>query len=362
MKKIRVLVVDDSATMRGLIAQTLAREADIDVVGEAADPLEARQAIKTLDPDVVTLDIEMPHMSGLDFLEKIMRLRPTPVIIVSTLTKRGAEETLRALEIGAIDCIEKPRPGNEDAFAELAVRIRIASRARVGTVVPQAAPVARGPATRESPAGVNGARSDQVIAIGASTGGVEALIAVLAEFPKSCPPTVIVQHMPPVFTTTFAQRLDRLCAAEVVEAYSGAKLAPGRIYLAPGGDAHLEIAGGRDMHCLLRKGERVNHHSPSVDVLFQSVARACGPNAVAVLLTGMGRDGAQGMLEMRRAGARTIAQDEHTCVVYGMPKAAVEIGAAARQVPLGAIAREIFGNSAAADGAASRASRKAGSQ
>lgn len=336
MKPIRVLIVDDSATIRSLIRQTLASEPDIAVIAEAEHPLQARQAIKDLDPDVITLDIEMPHMSGLEFLDKIMRLRPMPVIIVSTLTKRGASETLRALEIGAVDCIEKPCPNNANSFAELAMRIRIASRANA------AIRRTRGsgpPPTSIKPSKPLSSGIDNVIAIGASTGGVEALLSVLSEFPANCPPTVIVQHMPPVFTTTFAERLDRQCAPHVCEATHGAPLKPGTIYLAPGGDSHLEISAKGGLHCTLRNTDRINNHRPSVDVLFSSVAQHCGPKSVGVMLTGMGRDGAAGMLDMRRAGSKTIAQDEHTSIVYGMPRAAIEIGAAMQQLPLHQIAR-----------------------
>jgi two-component system chemotaxis response regulator CheB len=336
MKDVKVLIVDDSATIRAMIAQVLSADSGIEVVGEARDPLEAREEIKRLNPDVITLDIEMPHMDGLSFLEKIMRLRPTPVIIVSSLSKRGAAVTLQALEMGAIDCIEKPRPGNEDSFLELPARVRAAARARVATPrlafrnpASSAAPaMAAPPARAQSPA------DDCVVAIGASTGGVEALISVISGFPADCAPTVIVQHMPPLFTTSFAQRLDRLSPARVFEARDGAPLQRGTVYLAPGGDAHLEITGPRNRLCVLRKGERVNQHCPSVDVLFRSVARTCGASAVGLLLTGMGRDGAEGLLEMRQAGARTVVQDEATCVVYGMPKAAVDIGAAKQVLPL----------------------------
>lgn len=335
MKRIRLLVVDDSATIRALIRSAVSAAADIEVVGEAADPFEARESIKRLNPDVLTLDIEMPKMDGLSFLDKIMRLRPMPVIIVSTLTRRGAEATIRALEGGAVDCIEKPRPGNEDSFLELPSRIRAAARANVGAHASrQVAPAPLPPQSRPAAAAL---RPCALIAIGASTGGVEALISVIGGFPSDCAPTVIVQHMPPLFTSTFAQRLDRLSAATVIEATHGAPLKTGTIYLAPGGDQHLEIDATTGSRCLLRKAERVNHHCPSVDVLFNSVSQAPGGQRVGLLLTGMGRDGAQGLLAMRKAGARTFAQDEATSVVYGMPRAAVELGAAQRQLPLHAI-------------------------
>ena len=340
MKKIKVLIVDDSSTMRGLIASALLTDPQIEVVGEAEDPLAARQAIKALNPDVVTLDVEMPNMSGLDFLEKIMRLRPMPVIMVSTLTSRGADETIRALEIGAVDCIEKPRPGNEHNFEELPFKVRIASSARVRPLVKaDDAEKSQKEARRAQGSYMSDGR---VLAIGASTGGVEALIELLSHFPENCPPTVIAQHMPASFTRSFANRLDRLCAPKIVEASDRAKLEPGRIYLAPGGALHLEIAGAGEMHCRLVSGERVNGHCPSVDVLFKSVARTCGNRAVGAILTGMGRDGADGLLAMRKAGARTFGQNESSCIVYGMPKAAFDLGAVEKQLPLDRLAAAII--------------------
>jgi two-component system chemotaxis response regulator CheB len=340
MKKIRVLVVDDSSTMRGLIASALSRDPQIEVVGQAEDPLKARQAIKALNPDVVTLDVEMPNMSGLEFLEKIMRLRPMPVIMVSTLTSRGADETVRALEIGAVDCIEKPRPGNEHNFEERPFKVKIAATAQVR---PLTRPAARPDASARDKAAHAQYESDgRLLAIGASTGGVEALIQLLSHFPANCPPTVITQHMPASFTRSFASRLDRICAAKVQEAYTGAKLQPGRIYLAPGGTQHLQVSATSDLHCRLKPGDRVNGHCPSVDVLFESVARACGRNAVGLILTGMGKDGANGLLSMRKAGAHTFGQNESTCIVYGMPKAAYDIGAVVRQLPLDSLAAAIM--------------------
>jgi two-component system chemotaxis response regulator CheB len=340
MRKVKVLVVDDSSTMRGLIATALSSDPDIEVVGQAEDPLQARQAIKALNPDVVTLDVEMPNMGGLEFLEKIMRLRPMPVIMVSTLTSRGAEETVRALEIGAIDCIEKPRPGNEHNFEELPFKVKIAASARVH-------PLATDDGRKRTAADVKVTHSNyvpdgRVLAIGASTGGVEALIELLSHFPENCPPTVIAQHMPPSFTRSFANRLDRVCPAKVQEASTGAKLTSGRVFLAPGGIQHLELSGAGDLHCRLRPGDRVNGHCPSVDVLFESVARACGGHAVGVILTGMGRDGASGLLAMRKAGARTFGQNESSCVVYGMPKVAFDIGAVEKQLPLDRLAAAIM--------------------
>jgi two-component system, chemotaxis family, protein-glutamate methylesterase/glutaminase len=340
MRKVKVLVVDDSSTMRGLIATALSRDPDIEVVGQAEDPLKARQAIKALNPDVVTLDVEMPNMSGLEFLEKIMRLRPMPVIMVSTLTSRGAEETVRALEIGAVDCIEKPRPGNDHNFEELPFKVKIAASARVRPLTTdddkqRLAADARAAHAHYVPDG-------RVLAIGASTGGVEALIELLSHFPENCPPTVVAQHMPASFTKSFAHRLDRVCPAKVQEASTGARLTPGHIFLAPGGIQHLEISGTGDLHCRLRPGDRVNGHCPSVDVLFESVVRACGAHAVGLILTGMGRDGASGLLSMRKVGARTFGQNESSCIVYGMPKAAFDIGAVEKQLPLDRLAAAIM--------------------
>jgi len=335
MSPVRVLVVDDSATMRGMITAILRRDSQIEVVGSAADPLAAREAIKQLNPDVITLDIEMPNMDGLSFLEKIMRLRPMPVVMLSTLTQSGAEATLRALELGAVDCLAKPTSldGAAQALADLSARVRAAAGARVRPVG-EARPVQRA-AGAYRPTG-------EVVAIGSSTGGVEALLNVISHFPANCPPTVITQHMPATFTASFAARLDRATEASVAEAYDGAPVEPGRIWLAPGGAAHLEVVGRQNLRCRLVQGDLVNGHRPSVDVLFHSVSEACGQRAVGVILTGMGRDGAQGLLAMRQAGARTLGQDEASSVVYGMPRAAQEIGAVERQFPLDAIGAAVL--------------------
>ncbi|MES1199518.1 MAG: chemotaxis response regulator protein-glutamate methylesterase [Pseudomonadota bacterium] len=323
MSRVRVLVVDDSATMRGLITAELERDPAIEVVGGAGDPLEAREAIKALSPDVITLDVEMPKMSGIEFLEKIMRLRPMPVIMVSTLTQKGATITLEALELGAFDCVGKPD------FVGLADKVKAAARARVRWLSDRAPP----PPIRHAyhP-------SDAVIAIGASTGGVEALIAVLQTFPENCPPTVITQHMPGLFTTSFAARLDRIAAPNVAEAFEGAPLKIGQIYLAPGGGPHLHVRnGGVFGACTLRGEDLVNGHRPSVDELFFSIARTLGPRAVGIILTGMGKDGAQGLKAIRDAGGRTIGQDEPSSVVYGMPRVAFELGGVERQISLSQI-------------------------
>lgn len=330
----RVLVVDDSPTMRGLITAVLNSDPEVNVVGQAGDALQARAAIKELNPDVVTLDIEMPNMNGLEFLEKIMRLRPMPVIMVSTMTHRGAEATLAALEIGAFDCVGKPMPGESRPFGDLADKVKAAARAQ-RRQVPAPAAAMTAP-TADFRVG------RKIVAIGSSTGGVEALIAVLQKFPQNCPPTVITQHMPPTFTKSFAERLNRLCAPVVQEATDGARLEIGKIYLAPGGDRHLQVVNASAPSCRLIERDPVNGHRPSVDVLFDSVAELAGRNAVGVILTGMGRDGAAGLLKMRHAGARTIGQNEKTCVVYGMPRVAHELGAVEHQLPLGSIGDEIL--------------------
>lgn len=322
--------------MRGLITAALRRDPEIEVVGTAGDPLEAREAIKALNPDVITLDIEMPNMNGLDFLEKIMRLRPMPVVMVSTLTLAGAEATLQALELGAVDCIAKPAnlASSSEVFAEMTLRVKSAARSSVRPRTTNHAPAPRRAGYR-----ANGS----LVAIGSSTGGVEALLQIISRFPENCPPTVLTQHMPATFTKSFAARLDRACGATVEEAYDGAPLDPGQIYLAPGGSTHLEVVrSGGHLRCRLREGDPVSGHRPSVDVLFKSVADATGAASLGVILTGMGRDGAQGLLAMRKAGAKTLGQDEATCVVYGMPRAAFELGAVERQLPLPALGEAIL--------------------
>jgi two-component system chemotaxis response regulator CheB len=321
--------------MRGLITAVLNSDPEVDVVGQASDALEARTAIKQLNPDVVTLDIEMPNMNGLEFLEKIMRLRPMPVIMVSTMTHHGANATLAALEIGAFDCVGKPAPGDIRPFIDLAEKVKAAARSG------KRRPMGATPATSVAPA-IDYRVGRKVVAIGSSTGGVEALIAVLQKFPQNCPPTVITQHMPSTFTKSFAERLNRICAPVVQEATDGARLEIGKIYLAPGGERHLQVVNPSAPCCRLVEKDPVNGHRPSVDVLFDSVAELAGRNAVGVILTGMGRDGASGLLKMRGAGARTIGQNEKTCVVYGMPRVAFEIGAVEQQLPLGSIGEEVL--------------------
>lgn len=334
MTPVRVLIVDDSKTMRGLIRANLSQDRDIAVVGEASNPLEARQAIKALNPDVMTLDVEMPHMDGLEFLEKVMRLRPFPVIMISSLTVQGASASIRGLELGAVDCIGKPTPTRPNEFDSLCVTVKSAAGAKVGGV--NRALVAR----KQNSSAY--APDGKIVAIGASTGGVEALITIVSKYPVNCPPTVITLHLPSPFTASFAQRLDRLSDAHVSVASDGVPLEAGHVYVAPGSTTHLEITGSGLPRCRLTNGDLVNGHRPSVDTLFNSVARVCGENAVGVILTGMGRDGASGLLKMRQAGARTIGQNSATSVIYGMPKAARDVGAVEMEVPVSSVTPEIL--------------------
>ena len=349
MNPIRVLVVDDSALVRSLLTRLIDAQPDLRCVGAAHDPFMAREMIRRLDPDVITLDVEMPRMDGLDFLEKLMRLRPMPVVMVSTLTERGAQTTLRALELGAVDFVTKPRvgvaQGLQEVGAQLADKLRIAAQARVGRRTAAAVPVALPTASRPAaptvtaltrPTAIVG--TERIVAIGASTGGTEALRVVLAGLPADGPAVLVTQHMPPGFTLGFAQRLDALCRMRVKEAEHGERVLPGHAYIAPGG-LHLALQRS-GAHCVvaLEDGEPVNRHKPSVEVLFRSVARVAGANAIGVMLTGMGRDGADAMKAMREAGAYNLAQDEATCVVYGMPREAVAAGAVHEVLPLSRIA------------------------
>jgi two-component system, chemotaxis family, protein-glutamate methylesterase/glutaminase len=328
-EKVRVLIVDDSALMRKLLTSVLSADDGIEVVGAAPDPFAAREQIKALNPDVVTLDVEMPHMNGIDFLRKIMELRPTPVIMISTLTQAGAETTLEALEIGAVDFVAKPLdPGAVMQLGdELIPKIKAAAltRPRRRIAAPQQRPV------RKALGASGGGSSDKLIAIGASTGGVEALKAVLMLFPEDTPPVVIAQHMPERFTAAFARRLDGECRMRVHEAAHDQPIERGHVYIAPGGH-HLEVARrSSGLVCTLNDGPLVSGHRPSVDALFNSVARVVAPRAVGAILTGMGRDGANGLLAMRKAGCATLGQDEGTALVYGMPRVAFEIGAVQSQ-------------------------------
>lgn len=341
MQKIRVLIVDDSALVRQVLTDLLSADPGIEVVGSAADPYLARDKIKTLSPDVLTLDVEMPRMDGLTFLSNLMRLRPMPVVMVSSLTERGAEVTLKALELGAVDFVTKPRLGLTEGLQEyaedLVAKVHQAAVARVSARAD--GPAQAGPVIR-----MNSLRTtDQVIAIGASTGGTEAIRAVLQVLPPDCPPVVIAQHIPAAFSASFAERLDQHSALVVCQSRGNERLMAGHAYVAPG-DRHLQVMrSGAHFLTRLDDGPPVNRHKPSVDVLFDSVAIACGRNAVAAILTGMGEDGARGLLAMREAGATTLAQDEATSVVWGMPGSAVRLGAADRVLPLAEVPAALVG-------------------
>ncbi|UOD30224.1 chemotaxis response regulator protein-glutamate methylesterase [Massilia violaceinigra] len=324
--KIKVLIVDDSALIRSVMSEIISSQPDMEVVGVAPDPLVARELIKQTNPDVLTLDVEMPKMDGLDFLEKLMRLRPMPVVMVSSLTERGSEITMRALELGAVDFVTKPKISIQSGMREytelISDKIRAASKARIKprTVSAEKAsgalPALRNPLTS----------SEKLIIIGASTGGTEAIREFLMQMPSDCPGILIAQHMPEGFTTSFARRLDTLCKISVREAAGDERVLPGHAYIAPG-HSHLLLArSGANYVTRIEQTDPVNRHRPSVDVLFRSAAQAAGKNAVGVILTGMGKDGAAGMLEMKNAGAHNFAQDEASCVVFGMPREAIAMG------------------------------------
>ncbi|WP_439687039.1 Protein-glutamate methylesterase/protein-glutamine glutaminase 1 [Cupriavidus oxalaticus] len=340
--KIKVLCVDDSALIRSLMTEIINSQPDMEVVGTAPDPLVARDLIKRLNPDVLTLDVEMPRMDGLDFLERLMRLRPMPVLMVSSLTERGSEITMRALELGAVDFVTKPKLGIRDGLIEytdtIADKLRAAARARVRAAA-QPAPAAGAPAPMlRSPL----LSTEKLIIVGASTGGTEAIKEFLMPLPPDSPAVMIVQHMPAGFTRSFAQRLDGLCRITVKEAEHGERVLPGHAYIAPG-DSHLRLArSGANYVAHLSQEAPVNRHRPSVDVLFDSAAEHGGKNVIGVILTGMGRDGARGMLRMREAGAYNLAQDEHTCIVFGMPKEAIATGGVHEIVPLPAMTQRVM--------------------
>ena len=332
----RVLIVEDSVFMQRLLAALIGEADDLKVVGVAADPIEAREKIKQLSPDVITLDVEMPRMDGLTFLERLMRLRPMPVVMVSSWTEANAQVTFKALELGAVDFVAKPRgEGGLDAAefgAALVEKIRAAAAADMTATHPMGVIRPLGPAAF---------RAGTLIAIGASTGGTEAIREFLGRLPPDSPPVVVVQHMPEMFTRLFARRLDEQCALKVIEAPQGEPLRPGHAYVAPG-DHHLTVvSANRRLEACVDQAEPVNRHRPSVDVLFRSVAKSAGERAVGVLLTGMGRDGAEGLGEMKRAGAVTFAQDRSSCVVYGMPKAAIDAGYADHVGPVEMLATRV---------------------
>ncbi len=374
VRRIRVLVVDDSALVRSLLTQIIDRQPDLECVGAAGDPLIAREMIRRLDPDVLTLDVEMPRMDGLDFLGRLMRLRPMPVVMVSTLTERGAEVTLQALELGAVDFVAKPRigvAGGLQALAgEIVEKLRIAARARLrpvrraagaGALAGSAAPAtSAGSATSAAPAahGTAPARSgvalppqfaarrwlttEKLVFIGASTGGTEATREVLVQLPADFPAILVTQHMPAGFTASYAARLNSLCRIAVKEAADGERILPGHAYIAPGG-LHLSVQrSGANYVARVDDSEPVNRHRPSVEVLFRSAARVVGANAIGVMLTGMGADGARAMREMRDAGSWNAAQDESSCVIFGMPREAIAHGAVHEVLPLSAIAARLI--------------------
>jgi len=335
---IKVLIIDDSALIRQVLGEIIRQTPGMDLVGAAPDAFAAKKMVIESQPDVITLDIEMPKVDGLRFLEVLMTARPTPVVMISTLTEEGADATLRSLELGAIDFVPKPKisvvQGMAD-YAELIVgKIRAAAVAKVSRPRPTAKP------SQVKALSISG--TEKIIAIGASTGGTEAIKTVLSGLPSNAPATVITQHMPPGYTTTFAKRLDSCCQMQVKEAKGGERLLPGVAYLAPG-DKHLKVKrSGADYRLELDDGARVTGHKPSVDVLFESVRESAGANVVGVLLTGMGKDGAAGLTALKQAGAPTFCQDEATCVVFGMPKAAIEMGGATFIKPLEEIAPSLI--------------------
>jgi two-component system, chemotaxis family, protein-glutamate methylesterase/glutaminase len=347
MKKIRVLIVDDSALMRQVLTALLSKDPEIEVIGSAPDPYLAREKIKALNPDVLTLDVEMPKMDGLTFLEKLMRGHPMPVVMVSSLTEAGCQTTLRALELGAVEFITKPkidlREGMEDLAQDIIAKVKAAAAAKVkkaDSAKRCSSPLPEGRQASASTAMIK--TTDTIIAIGASTGGTEAVKDVLEMFPPHTPPILITQHMPERFTKTWADRMNSLCRIAVKEAEEGDSVLPGHALVAPGGYHMTLVRSGARYVVHINQDPPVNRHRPSVDVMFASVAQYAGANAVGVILTGMGGDGAREMLTMKQAGAFTIAQDEASCVVFGMPKEAIKAGAVDKVLPLQDIAGAIL--------------------
>ncbi|QHI97927.1 chemotaxis-specific protein-glutamate methyltransferase CheB [Xylophilus rhododendri] len=352
MNKISVIVVDDSALVRSLLSEIINRQPDMSCIGTANDPLVAREMIRERNPDVITLDVEMPRMDGIDFLGRLMRLRPMPVVMISTLTDRGAEVTMRALELGAVDFVAKPRvgvaSGLKDLSEQIVEKIRIAAKAKVrrapvaatpAAAAPGAAPVAAPPS---SAALLGRVSTEKLIFIGASTGGTEAIRHILVALPADCPAIAITQHMPPGFTASFAQRLDSQCRISVKEAVDGERILPGHAYIAPGGRQFSIGRSGANYVAVVQDTEPVNRHKPSVEVLFQSAARVAGRNAYGIMLTGMGADGAKAMREMKDAGSYNYVQDEASCIVFGMPREAIAHGAANEVLPLDQIAAALI--------------------
>ena len=357
MAKTRVVVVDDSALVRSILTEIINKQPDMECIGAAADPLIAREMIRTLNPDVITLDVEMPRMDGIDFLSRLMRLRPMPVVMVSTLTERGAEVTMKALELGAVDFVAKPKIGVADGIRQLAAditdKIRIAAKAHIRRAPAAAAPGAAAPAP-VTVASIGRLSTEKIIFIGASTGGTEATKDVLINLPADCPAVCITQHMPAGFTTSYANRLDGLCKIRVSEAKDGERILPGHGYIAPGGRQFSVERSGANYIARVVDTEPVNRHKPSVEVLFNSAARVVGPNAVGIMLTGMGADGAQAMRAMKDAGSFNICQDEASCVVFGMPREAIAAGAAHEVMSLKDIAPRLLEKLRSAGGSLTR--------
>lgn len=351
MNKIKVMIVDDSAVVRKVLTEKLQQSIEIEVIGSAADPLFALDKMKQQWPDVVVLDVEMPRMDGITFLKKLMAERPTPVIICSTLTEKGAETTMQALAAGAVTIVTKPKAGLKDflldASQDIVNAVKVAAKANVKRIISHD-PIIKVPPKLDASAVIPltshramAQTTERIVAIGTSTGGTQALEAVLTALPRVSPGMVIVQHMPESFTAAFAHRLNNLCEIEVREAVNGDRVVQGRALIAPGGKHMLLKRSGAQYHVEVIDGPLVSRHRPSVNVLFRSVAQAAGANALGIIMTGMGDDGAQGLKEMLDAGATTLGQDEKTCVVYGMPKEAYKLGAVQREIPLGLIPREI---------------------
>ena len=345
MRKIRVVVVDDSALVRSLLSEIINRQVDMECVGAANDPLIAREMIRELNPDVITLDVEMPRMDGIDFLARLMRLRPMPVVMISTLTDRGAEVTLRALELGATDFVAKPRLGLANGLTELSEqiveKIRVASVAKIRRIQGASVPLellGSGSISPVSPNLLGRASTEKIVFIGASTGGTEAIKEILVRMPADSPAIAITQHMPPGFTTSFAARLNGLSQITVKEAENGERIIPGHAYIAPGGTQFSISRNGANYVAVVEDGELVNRHKPSVEVLFRSAAAVVGPNAFGIMLTGMGGDGALAMRLMKDSGSYNYVQDENSCIVFGMPREAIAHGAASEVLPLDEIA------------------------
>jgi two-component system chemotaxis response regulator CheB len=343
VRRIRVMIVDDSAVVRQVLSAALGQDAGIEVLGTASDPVFALEKMQRDWPDVITLDVEMPRMDGITFLKKLMVEHPTPVVICSTLTGKGTETTMQALAAGAVSVVAKPTVGLKqfllDASDDLVYAVKAAAKANVRRLAPlQSAPKLTAEAVLPAATHAMAQTTDRVVAMGTSTGGTQALEAVLTRLPRVTPGIVIVQHMPERFTEAFANRLDGLCQIEVREARNGDRVMPGRALIAPGGRHMLLKRSGAQYYVEIMDGPLVSRHRPSVDVLFRSVAQCAGKNALGIIMTGMGDDGARGLKEMRNAGARTVSQNEETCVVYGMPKEAVKLGAVERELPLHEIA------------------------